>query len=164
MPVEMLNYRDLGQRLGTSPEAARALSKRLRLRRQLGNDGKTCVAVDFAEISHKPKPVRSPAGQRPDDKQTASYAALTAKVAELEDQIAHLEIAAGRHRADFEHERERCDRQRQQNYQLRERCDQFMGVLLRQASDLMKAREAATRFECELTALKLCPWWRRLTR
>jgi hypothetical protein len=79
MPVEMLNYRDLGQHLGTSPEAARALSKRLRIRRQLGNDGKTRVAVDFAEISHKPKPVRSPAGQRPDDKQTASYAALTAR-------------------------------------------------------------------------------------
>jgi hypothetical protein len=105
MPVEMLNYRDLGQRLGTSPEAARALSKRLRLRRQLGNDGKTRVAVDFAEISHKPRPVRSPAGQRPDDKQTDRYAALTAKVTELEDQIAHLEIAAGGHRADFERAR-----------------------------------------------------------
>jgi hypothetical protein len=59
-------------------------------------------------------------------------------------------------------ERERCDRQRQQIDQLRERCDQFMGVLLRQASDLMKAREAATRFEGELTALKSRPWWRRL--
>ncbi len=74
MTVEMLSYRDLGQRLGTSPEAARALSKRLRLLRQLGNDGKTLVKVDFAEIGHKPKLVRSPAGRRPDAEQSGCYA------------------------------------------------------------------------------------------
>lgn len=163
MTVETLSYRDLGQRLGTSPEAARALSKRLRLLRQLGNDGKTLVTVDFAEINHKPKPVRSPAGRPPDAERSGEYAeALKAKITELEDQIAQLEIAVSGHRADFERERDRYDRQRQQTDQLHERCDQFMGVLLRQTSDLMKARESVARFEGELTALMSRPWWRRL--
>ena len=163
MTVEMLSYRDLGQRLGTSPEAARALSKRLRLLRQLGNDGKTLVKVDFAEIGHKPKLVRSPAGRHPDAERSGEYAdVLKAKITELEDQVAQLEITANGHRADFERERERCDQYRQQNDQLRERCDQFMGVLLRQSSDLIKARETATRFKGELTALTSRPWWRRL--
>lgn len=64
MPVEMLNYQELGARLGASAEAARAVTKRLRLPRQRGNDGKTLVAVDLAEIRHKPMPARSPAGHR----------------------------------------------------------------------------------------------------
>ena len=162
MPIEQLTYAALADRLKCSPEASRALARRLRLPRQRANDGKTLVAVDLTEVRHRPLPARSPSSHRSDDKQTASYAALTAKVAELEDQIAHLEIAAGGHRADFEHERERCDRQRQQNDQLRERCDQFMGVLLRQASDLMKTKEAAARFEGELAALRSRRWWRRL--
>ncbi len=163
MPVEMLSYRDLGQRLGTSSEGARSLSKRLRLVRQRGNDGKTLVRVDFSEINHKPKLVRSPAGQRADAERSVEYAdGLEAKITELEGQIAQLEIAAGGHRADFEREREQCDRQRQQNDQLRERCDQFMSVLLQQTSDLMKARESAARFEGEVTGLVSRPWWRRL--
>ena len=163
MPVEMLSYRDLGQRLGTSPEAARALSKRLRLLRQPGNDDKTLVKVDFAEIRHKPKLVRSPAGRHPDAERSGEYAdALKAKITELEDQVAQLEITANGHRADFERERERCDQHRQQNDQLRERCDQFMSVLLRQTSDLMKAKESAARFEGEVTGLMSRPWWRRL--
>ena len=163
MPVEMLSYRDLGLRLGTSSEGLRSLSKRLRLLRQRGNDGKTLVRVDFAEIIHKPKPVRSPAGRHPDAEPSGEYAdALKGKITELEDQVAQLEITANGHRADFERERERCDQHRQQTDQLRERCDQFMGVLLRQTSDLMKARETAARFEGELTALMSRPWWRRL--
>ena len=62
MPVESLTYVALAERLGCSPEAARALAKRLRLPRQKANDGKALVVVDLAEIDHKPLPARSPAG------------------------------------------------------------------------------------------------------
>jgi len=65
MPVEMLSYTQLGQRLSCSPEAARALVKRLRLPRQKGNDGKVLVRVDLTEISHRPMSARSPAGHHP---------------------------------------------------------------------------------------------------
>jgi hypothetical protein len=43
MPIEMLTYAALGERLNCSPEAARALAKRLRLPRQRANDGKALV-------------------------------------------------------------------------------------------------------------------------
>ena len=62
MAVESLTYAALGQRLGCSPEAARALAKRLRLPRQKANDGKALVVVDLTEIDHKPLPARSPVG------------------------------------------------------------------------------------------------------
>jgi hypothetical protein len=64
MPVETLTYAALGERLGCSPEAARALAKRLRLPRQKANDGKALVVVDLTEIEHKPLPARSPSGHR----------------------------------------------------------------------------------------------------
>ena len=60
MALEALTYAALGQRLGCSPEAARALAKRLRLPRQKANDGKALVVVDLSEIEHKPLPARSP--------------------------------------------------------------------------------------------------------
>jgi len=66
MPVEMLTYADLAERLKITPEAARALAKRHRLPRSRSNDGKALVSVDLAEIQHKPLPARSPAGDRVD--------------------------------------------------------------------------------------------------
>ena len=51
MPVEMLSYVELGERLKISPEAARALVKRHRLPRSRSNTGKTLVHVDLTEIS-----------------------------------------------------------------------------------------------------------------
>ena len=56
MPVEMLTYADLADRLKISPEAARALAKRLRLPRSLSNEGKALVRVDLTEIQHKALP------------------------------------------------------------------------------------------------------------
>jgi hypothetical protein len=50
------------ERLNCSPEAARALVKRMRLPRQKATDGKVLVSVDLSEINHKPMPARSPAG------------------------------------------------------------------------------------------------------
>jgi hypothetical protein len=40
MAIEMLSYRQLGERLGCSRDAARELVKRLRLPRHKANDGK----------------------------------------------------------------------------------------------------------------------------
>jgi hypothetical protein len=64
MATENLTYADLGERLGVSAQAARALARRLCLPRQKANDGKILVAVDMTEIDHKPKPAagRSRAG------------------------------------------------------------------------------------------------------
>ena len=54
MPVEMLTYAELGERLTIYPEAARALVKRHRWPRSRSNDGKTLVQVDLSEFSHSP--------------------------------------------------------------------------------------------------------------
>jgi hypothetical protein len=62
------------------------------------------VSVDLAEINHKPMPARSPGG---DHTVTAS---LKSRIEELETQLAKSEASAACHRADFERERERCDR------------------------------------------------------
>jgi hypothetical protein len=52
MSIESLTYAELSDRLGTSPEAARSLARRLRLPRKPGNDGKARVTVDLAEIQY----------------------------------------------------------------------------------------------------------------
>ena len=64
MPVEMLTYADLGERLKVSPEAARALVKRHRWPRSRSNDGKTLVQVDLSEFTHSPisRPPQAQAG------------------------------------------------------------------------------------------------------
>ena len=101
MSVEILTYAALGARLNISPEAARSLTRRLRLPRSLSDDGKALVSVDFAEIRHTSRPPRSRA---------SSSALLTAKIEALKAEIARLETTAADHRADFERERERADR------------------------------------------------------
>jgi len=142
MATEMLSYSQLGDRLNCSPEAARALVKRLRLPRQKANDGKVLVSVDLTEINHKPMPKRSPAGDHP------VTASLKARIEELEMQLAKAEAAASGHRADFERERERLDR--------------LMSELLRTALDAQTAKEAVIRLEGEQKVLQSRPWWRRL--
>ena len=146
MPVEMLTYAALAERLGSSSEAARALVKRLRLPRQRGNNGKALVAVDLAEINHTPT-LRAVTRRSPDDHQ-AVVATLKARVETLEAELARLETAAAGHRADFERERERCD--------------QLIAETLKTTADLMAAREAAARLAGELAAFQARPWWRRL--
>src|ERR1700750_770423 len=104
MPLESLTYAALGQRLGCSPEAARALAKRLRLPRQKANDGKALVMVDLSEIDHKPLPARSPLGH------LSAAKTHKAKIELREAELAKVEAAAAGHRADFERERDRADR------------------------------------------------------
>jgi hypothetical protein len=50
MTIESLTYADLGDRLGTSQEAARSLVRRLRWPRMKGNDGKARVTIDLSDF------------------------------------------------------------------------------------------------------------------
>ena len=136
MAIEMLNYADLAARLKVSPEAARALAKRLRLPRSRGNDGKALVSVDLAEINHAPLPARSPPGHQ-------AVTPLKAKIETLQAELAKLEAVAGGHRADFEWERD-------QKHKL-------MAEFLKMIAVTMTAKEAAARLEGELAALKARP-------
>ena len=56
MAVRSLTYAEIGERLGVSVRAARALVKRLRLPRMLNNDRKVIAQIDFSEIKHRPQP------------------------------------------------------------------------------------------------------------
>src|SRR5882724_7437777 len=143
MAIEMLNYADLAARLLVSPEAARALAKRLRLPRSRGNDGKALVSVDLTEINHAPLPARSPADHQ-------AVTSLKAKIETLQAELAKLEAVAGGHRADFEWERDQGQK--------------LKAEFLKMIAVTMTAKEAAARLEGELAALKARPWWRRLGR
>src|SRR5258706_2298577 len=133
----------MAARLQVSPEAARALAKRLRLPRSRGNDGKALVSIDLAEINHAPLPARSPSGHQ-------VVTPLKAKIETLQAELAKLEAMAGGHRADFEWERD-------QKHKL-------MAEFLKMIAITMTAKEATARLEGELAALKARPWWRRLGR
>ena len=92
MTIENLTYAALAERLKISPEAARALVKRMRLPRQRANDGKTLVSVDLSEIQHKPMPARSSRG---DQAATGTVAILTARIEVLQTQLVMLKRARG---------------------------------------------------------------------
>jgi hypothetical protein len=110
MASESLTYSELGERLGTSTEAARSLARRVRLLRKPGNDGKVRVIVDLAEIQYKPASTRSPDGPQADNGAlNARIEQLQAELAKLEAEKNSLEVSAAGHRADFERERDRCD-------------------------------------------------------
>jgi hypothetical protein len=89
MAIEMLSYRQLGERLGCSRDAARAWVKQLRLPCQMANNGRALISVDLSEIDHSVMPTQSPAFQ---DSATALLEPIEAK----------LERATG---PDFERER-----------------------------------------------------------
>ena len=108
--IEHLTYADLAERLGVSAEAARALTRRLRLQRQLGNDGKARVIVDLADLRHKAMPVRSPGGDHPVAALRARIEALQAELAEMEEENATLRAVADERREDFVRERDRADK------------------------------------------------------
>ena len=70
-------------------------------------------------------------------------ATLTARIETLEAEFAKVEAAAAVHRADFERERERCER--------------LMSEVLKATAELMAAREAAARLAGELAAFQARP-------
>src|SRR5215211_3453246 len=137
MPIEMLTYADLAERLKISPEAARAIAKRHRFPRTRANDGKALVNVDLAEIQHKALTARSQGGHQ------AVIACLKAKIETLQAEIARLEALAAGHRADFERERDRADR--------------LLTELLKATADAVAAKEATAWLEGELAALRSRP-------
>ena len=137
MPVEMLTYADLAERLKISSEAARAIAKRHRFPRSRANDGRALITVDLAEIQHKPLPARSPDGHE------AVIASLKARIETLQKEIARLEATAAGHRADFERERDRADR--------------LMTQVLKATGDMVAAKLATGWLEGELAALRSRP-------
>ena len=142
MPVEMLTYAELGERLNISPEAARALVRRHRLPRSRSNDGKTLVQVDLGEISH------SPVSRVPQDQ--AGHQVVTAlnqKIETLQAELNEMEAIASGHRVDFERE---C-----------ERTNKLLAELLKASAETMAAREKAALLEGKLSVLTQ-PWRRRL--
>ncbi len=143
MPVEMLSYAELGERLKVSPEAARALVKRHRLPRSRSNDGKTLVQVDLTEITHSPVPRarQAPAGHQ------AAAAALQEKIQTLQADLIEMETIASGHRADFERE---C-----------ERTNKLLAELLKSSIETVAAREKAAQLEGRLAWFNQ-PWRRRL--
>jgi hypothetical protein len=142
MPVEMLTYADLGERLKISPEAARALVKRHRWPRSRSNDGKTLVQVDLTEISHSPI-VRPPQAQSGHQVVTA----LKEKIEALQAELLEMKAIASGYRGDFERE---C-----------ERTNKLLAELLKATSESSDAREKAALLEGKLSML-MQPWRRRL--
>ena len=142
MPVEMLTYAQLGEKLTISPEAARALVKRHRWPRSRSNDGKTLVQVDLTEISH------SPIARQPQASSSQQLvASLKQKIESLQAELVEAKAVANHHRADFERE---C-----------ERTNKLLAELLKATSDSTGARERAALLEGKLSMLTQ-PWRRRL--
>ena len=137
MPIEMLTYAALADRLKISSEAARAIAKRHRLPRSRANDGKTLISVDLSDIQHKALPVRSPGGHQ------AVITSLKAKIEALEAEVVRLEATAAGHRADFERERDRAE--------------QLVTEMLKATAETIAAKEATAWLEGELAALRSRP-------
>jgi hypothetical protein len=139
MTAEMLTYVGIADRRGFS-SAFKAFVSWFRLPGQRRNDGNrltTDEVVGSATV-----------GARSTDGDQSVVATLTARIETLEADFAKVEAAAAMHRADFERERERCER--------------LMAEVLKATADLMDAREAVAMIAGELAALQARPWWRRL--
>jgi hypothetical protein len=139
MSAEMLTYAGVTDRRGFS-SAIQALANWFRLPRRSRNDSNELRSVDLAE-----RP--TVAAVSPEGDQSV-VATLTARIETLEADFAKVEAAAAMHRADFERERERCER--------------LMAEVLKATAELMATREAAAKISGELAAFKARPWWRRL--
>jgi hypothetical protein len=98
------------------------------------------AAIDVAEVNHTPM-VRTVTARSPDDHQAVAVT-LRARIETLEPELAKLEAAAV-HRADFERERERCER--------------LMAEVLKTTAELMAARETTARIAGELAAFQARP-------
>ena len=142
MPVEMLTYAELGERLKISSEAARALVKRHRLPRSRSNEGKTLIQVDLSEINHSalPRAPRATTGHQ-------EVTALKQRIEDLQSNLVEMETVASGHRADFEREYHRSNT--------------LLVELLKASATTAAAQSKAARLEGKLSILAQ-PWWRRL--
>ena len=135
MPIEQLSYAQIAERLGISFGAARALVKRNRLARALGNDRKCRVAIDLGDLDDTALP----------DRGAAAHSG--GPVEELQARVARLEADQGREQRWLTgHYDERG----------RERTDRLVAALL-EAGRALREREG------ELLPLPTRPrWWRWL--
>ena len=138
MPAGMLTYAGISDYLGLS-SPFQAFVNWFRKPSQRNSAGDAPMTIELAEL----QTVTS----APESDQSV-VATLTARIETLEFEFARVEAAAATHRADFERERERCER--------------LMAEVLKATADQMAAREEAARIAGELAALKARPWWRRL--
>jgi hypothetical protein len=127
--IESLSYSEIAERLGISSEAARAVAKRKRLQRTVGNDGRARVQIDLEEV----RPAGGPGTVPRTSALLAQLEALQAELTRMQAELARAEGTAAGHRADYERERERCDR---------------LVTELKTLAELLAARSR--------------PWWRRL--
>jgi len=129
MPVETLTYAALGERLGCSPEAARALAKRLR-RKRWESSRRRRPHRDRAQASTRPVTIRS----------SLSRGDIASPDRCTQAELAKVEAAAAGHRGDFERERDRADK--------------LLSEVLRTTLDLIAAREATARTEGDLAVVR----------
>jgi len=108
------------------------------------------VIVDLAEVRYTPAPGRSPDGPQVNiDALKTRIEQLQADLAELEMEKNCLEASVAEHRADFERERDRCDR--------------LIAETLALNKVAMSARENAARLEGEAFGRQnRRRWWGRL--
>ena len=107
------------------------------------------VIVDLAEVRYTPAPGRSPDGPQVNiDALKTRIEQLQAELARLEVEKNCLEASVAGHRADFERERDRCDK--------------LMAETLVLTKVAMSARENAARLEGEMSARRGRRWWGRL--
>ena len=125
MSIELLTYDALAARLEISPEAARAVARRLRVPRRRSGDGKALVAVDVDEIAQRRR----------------ARAARISKMAALQADIARLVATVAMHRAEFERERERAD--------------QLAAELARLTVETRSVKDTTTSLEGEVAALRI---------
>jgi len=126
MPADILTYEALAARLEISPEAARAIARRLRLPRSLSSDGRAHVTVDVEKIGHRRRP---PVGR-------------AAKMEALQAEIVRLASTVATHRTDFERERARADRLAEE--------------LVKVTAETTSAKQATAKLESEVAALRAC--------
>jgi hypothetical protein len=138
----LTTYATLAERLKISPEAARERHRPPRSRY-----GTAVVAVDLAEIEHKPLFGRSC---------PVDALAMKACIDSLQKELAKVEAMAAAHRADFEQERDRAERLMTEL--LKATADAMAAAM----ADAMAARESTARLDSELLAMRSRPWWRRL--
>ena len=183
MAVEWLTYAEFGERVGVTRDAARCRASRLRLRRQIGNDGKARVAVDLDEIEfNPPKALARLSGGDPamitsDDHPDGDW------LPNMRELLAKAEATAERERTERLQERERADQlagevadlARQlaklvEQAGVRERdllarrmeADQARTELAVVQERMARAEHDRDRVAAELAIYLALPWWRRL--
>ena len=97
MPLESLTYDELAARLHISGGAARAMVRRRRWPRSLGNDGKARIQADLSEIACSPSVAPAQAPPSP----------LLARIEELQAELAACAATSAQRRGDYERERDR---------------------------------------------------------